>query len=297
MATHFVTGGTGLVGRQLIADLVSDGLHVQALGRSGEALRQLDALGAEPVYGDLATRGVWQDDAADAQVLWHLALPRVRTPLRGPRVRKDAQLAWRGAHNLVAHGDPDRTVVAASHVLAWGDHGADPVTAHTDPDPVAMGHWALAAEQGPEGLGLRSVRLGWTYGPDGLFTDLALAVRRRQFRIVGDGSNRLPLLSAPDAVRALRAAEFATPGVYAACEPDPPTQEALIHHICAALGAPRPDRVPPRLAALSLGGPMAAALRASINIQDTGLAGVGWRPADDWRASLLELSLPAGARR
>ena len=42
---------------------------------------------------------------------------------------------------------------------------------------------------------------------------------------------------------------------------------------------------------------MAEALRASINIQDTALAGVGWRASDDWRTSLLELSLPAGARR
>ena len=297
MATHFVTGGTGLVGRQLIADLALDGIHVQALGRTGEALRQLDALGAEPVYGDLATPGLWQDDAAAAEVLWHLALPRVRTPLRSPRVRKDAQLAWRGAHNLVAHGDPDRTVVAASHVLVWGDHGADPVTAHTDPDPIAMGHWALAAEQALEGPGLRVVRLGWTYGPDGMFTELALAVRRRQFRIVGDGRTVCHCSAPRTRCAPCAPPQFATPGVYAACEPDPPTQEALIHHICAGLGAPRPDRVPPHLATLSLGGPMAEALRASINVQDSGLADIGWRPADDWRASLLELSLPAGTRR
>jgi nucleoside-diphosphate-sugar epimerase len=297
LATHFVTGGTGLVGRRLIADLLSDGIRVKALGRTEEALRRLDELGADPVYGDLETPGVWQDDAADAQVLWHLALPRVRTPLRGLRVRKDAQLAWRGAHNLIAHGDPARTVVVASHALAWGDRGDDPVTAHTDPDPVAMGHWGLAAEQALTGPGLRAVRLGWTYGPDGMFTELVLAVRRRQFRIVGDGRNRLPLISAPDAARALRAAQVAAPGVYAASEPTPPTQEELIHRLCIELGVPRPDRVPPRLAAVSLGGPMAEALRASINIQDTGLADVGWRPEHDWRTSLLELSLPAAARR
>jgi len=297
VATHFVSGGTGLVGRQLIADLLSEGHRVLALGRTGVAMRQLEELGAEPVYGDLTTPGIWQDDAADAHVLWHLALPRVRTPLRGSRVRKDARLAWRGAHNLIAHGDPARTVVAASHVLVWGDAGGDPIPADTDPDPIAMGHWGLAAEHALDVPGLRVVRLGWTYGPDGMFTELVLAVRRRQFRIVGDGQNRMPLISARDAVRALRAAEHAPPAVYVACEPGPPTQEELIHHICRQLGVPRPDHVPPRLAALSLGGAMADALRASVNVRDTGLAEVGWQPADDWRASLLELSLPAAARR
>lgn len=297
MAIHFVTGGTGLVGRQLIAELVAEGARVLALGRSGEALHRLEAMGAEPIYGDLAVPGVWQEDADEADVLWHLAAPRVHTPLRGLRVRKDARQAWRGAHHLVAGGDRARTVVAASHVLAWGDHGADPVTEATDPDPVAMGHWGLAAEQALAGPGLRAVRLGWSYGPDGLFGELVAAVWRRQFRIVGDGRNRLPLISAADAARALRAAAQAPPGVYAACEPGPPTQEEVIHHICAELGAPRPDRVPPRLAALSLGGAMADALRASVNVAGSGLAGVGWHPTDEWRTALVELSRRAAVRR
>jgi len=297
VATHFVTGGTGLVGRQLIADLLADGQIVRALGRTGSAMRQLETMGADPVYGDLSTPGVWQEDAAEAETLWHLGLPRVRTPLRGSRVRKDARLAWRGAHNLIARGTPTRTVIVASHMLAWGDHGARLIGEDAEPEPVAMGHWGLAAEQALEGPGLRAVRLGWTYGPDGLFSDLVAAVWRRQFRIVGDGQNLMPLISAPDAARALRAAEFAPPGVYAACEPDPATQEAIIHHICAGLGVPRPDRVPPRLAAFSLGGAMADALQASINVQELRLTNYGWCPTADWRASLLEFSRPAAASR
>ncbi len=297
MATHFVTGGTGLVGRQLIDSLLADGHRVLALGRTGHAMRQLEALGAEPVYGDLSKPGLWQADAAEAEVLWHLGLPRVQTPLRGSRMRKDARLAWRGAHNLVAEGDPRRTVVVASHVLAWGGSGDDPISEDVDPDPVAMGHWGLAAEQALEGAGLRAVRLGWTYGPSGLFGELVVAVRWRQYRIVGNGQNLMPLISASDAARALRTAELAPPGVYAASEPNPPTQEALIHHICAELGVSRPDRVPPRLAALSLGGAMADALRASVDLRATRLADYGWRPASDWRESLLELSRPAATSR
>jgi len=297
VATHFVTGGTGLVGRELIAGLIADGLRVLALGRTGQALRRLEAVGAEPVFGDLATPGLWQADAAEAEVLWHVSLPRVRTPLRGARVRKEAQLAWRGGHHLISEGDPARTVVVASHVLAWGDHGPAPITAGTDVDPVAMGHWALAAEQALAGPGLRVVRLGWTYGPEGMFSELVEAVRSRRYRIVGDGGNRMPLISAADAARALRAAQLAPPGVYAACEPDPPTQEEVIHHICATLGVQRPDRVPARLAAVSLGGQMTDALGASMDVHDDRLMAFGWRPADEWRVALVQLSRRSSARR
>lgn len=49
----FVTGGSGLVGRQVVAALVRRGDTVQALARSDGAAAELRALGAEPVRGDL----------------------------------------------------------------------------------------------------------------------------------------------------------------------------------------------------------------------------------------------------
>ena len=178
MATHFVTGGTGLVGQALIRRLREQGHPVAALGRSPDALYRLADLGADPVPGDLLTPGAWQYDAADADIVWHLGLPRARTPLRGGRVRKEARMAWRGADHLIADRDPGRPVVTASHVLAWGEHGPGAIDDTTPAAPVAMGHWALAAEDALSATPLRAVRLGWVYGPGGMFAELVAAIRR-----------------------------------------------------------------------------------------------------------------------
>jgi nucleoside-diphosphate-sugar epimerase len=290
LATHFVTGGTGLVGRALIASLVADGEHVVALARSPGAIQPLADLGASPVLGDLRTAGGWQIDAADADVLWHLALPRVQTPLRGSRVRRESRVAWRGAHHAIADRDPNRPVVIASHVLAWGAHGDGVIDEHTPVAPIASGHWALAAEEALQTTPLRTVRLGWAYGPDGLMSDLVRAIAHRRFRIVGPGTNRIPLISSVDAARALRVALEQPPGVYVAAESDIPTQDELVHHICMAVGVGRPDRLSHRMAALSLGGAMAQGLAASLEVSAARLEGAGWSPQMRWRDSLVDVS-------
>ncbi len=266
-----------------------------ALGRTPAALHRLADLGAEPVPGDLLRPGAWQYDAADAEIVWHLGLPRARTPLRGGRVRREARFAWRAADHLIADRDPTRPVVTASHVLAWGNHGPGPIDETTTTAPVAMGHWALAAEEALAATPLRAVRLGWAYGPDGMFAELVAAIRRGQFRIVGPGHNLVPLISANDAARALLTAAGGPPGVYTASEPDPPTQEQLVHQICAQVGSLRPDRLTPRMAAFALGGGMVDALTASLDVRSTRLGDLGWSPEFAWRDALVELSLP-GAR-
>jgi len=290
VATHFVTGGTGLVGRALIASLVADGEHVVALARHPSAIAPLAELGASPVLGDVGAPGGWQIDAADADVLWHLALPRVHTPLRSARVRKDSRAAWKGASNAIADRDATRPVVLASNVLAWGGHGPGPIDEHTPVDPIAMGHWALAAEEALQGTPLRTVRLGWAYGEDGLMSDLVRAVAQRRFRIVGTGENKIPLISATDAARALRIALDRPPGVYVAVEPDVPTQDELIHHICQAVGVGRPDHLTHRMAAFALGGAMAHALAATIDVSARRLDEAGWAPTLGWRDSLVQIS-------
>ncbi|AXQ28654.1 NAD-dependent epimerase/dehydratase family protein [Solimonas sp. K1W22B-7] len=49
----FLTGGSGFLGRQLITSLTGAGYSVRALVRSAQAATTVQALGAEPVSGDL----------------------------------------------------------------------------------------------------------------------------------------------------------------------------------------------------------------------------------------------------
>jgi nucleoside-diphosphate-sugar epimerase len=134
------------------------------------------------------------------------------------------------------------------------------------------------------------VRLPWVYGASGLLRDLIVGMRIRRYRIVGIGDNRWALLSADDAAAALVAAASAPPGVYTAAEEPAPTQLDVVDALTAIPGHPRPDRVPPRFAALSMGGAMAEALATSLDIRAGRLADHGWAPRADWREEVLTLA-------
>lgn len=69
----FLTGGSGFLGRQLIADLVADGHRVRALARSDRAAATVRALGAEAVAGDLDDLAAMQAGMAGCSGAIHSA--------------------------------------------------------------------------------------------------------------------------------------------------------------------------------------------------------------------------------
>lgn len=299
MRVALVTGGSGLVGAALIRLLAGSGVRVLATARSRAGAAAVAEAGAEPLHTDLANLAAWEAETAPAEVIFHAALPRLDPPLRAPGAARRRRAAREGARALgrLAAGRP---IVMASSGLVYGDRRAGPA-ADDDPAPggPALGRVALAAERALPQDGLRVVRLPWVYGPGGFARDLIVGLRTRRHRIVGTGGNRWALLSAADAAAALRAAAAAPPGRYSAAEPDPPTQEEVVRAICAVPGHRFPDHVPRRLAALSMGGPMAEALSCSLAIRTGRLGELGWAPHRRWRSDLISLaegSLPLPAR-
>ncbi len=67
----FLTGGTGLVGRHVIAALTARGTAVRALARTPTAAAELAALGAEPVSGDLTDISSLSGALAGASAVVH----------------------------------------------------------------------------------------------------------------------------------------------------------------------------------------------------------------------------------
>lgn len=72
-STVFLTGGSGFLGRQLIADLVAAGYRVRALARSERAAASVRALGAEAVAGDLDDVAAMQAGMAGCAAAIHSA--------------------------------------------------------------------------------------------------------------------------------------------------------------------------------------------------------------------------------
>ena len=68
-----VTGGSGVVGRAVIAHLVAEGHHVSALARSAGSADIVETLGAQPVSGDVLDRPSLDALVADAGWVFNIA--------------------------------------------------------------------------------------------------------------------------------------------------------------------------------------------------------------------------------
>ncbi|MCA1241398.1 NAD(P)H-binding protein [Stappia stellulata] len=67
----FLTGGTGTIGRAVLAQLLARGHSVKALARSAESGARLRAAGAQAVSGDLREPRGWLEEAARCDTLVH----------------------------------------------------------------------------------------------------------------------------------------------------------------------------------------------------------------------------------
>jgi nucleoside-diphosphate-sugar epimerase len=284
-----LTGATSMVGRVLLDRLVADGCEVLATARTKQAVATVTEAGATPLYTDADNLGQWRSEVGHAEVIFHLATPRVTPPVHGPRVRRNARLARKGAQAL-ADVAGRRPVVALSSGLVYGS-STNPIDDDAPSAPLAFARAAAAGEKALADTDLRVLRSGWVYGSGGLMSFVVPALRMRRYRIVGSGDNLWPLLSAEDAAEALLRLADADPGVYQASEhmDRPPTQNDVVDALCAG-GLRKPDRIPGPMARAVLGGPLAGAMASSQWLPSERLRSLGWTPRSNWTVELPQLS-------
>ena len=214
----FVTGGTGLVGSAVVAELLGNGHTVLALARSDASALAAEAAGAEPLRGALADLDILRLGAAQADGVIHLAFSNdFSSPdaLAKSVAEESAALATLG-EELVGSDRPFVTVSGTPYVPGRASTEADPPPAH---GPVAGRGLAVTAVLGLASRGVRStaVRLPRTVHNDGTggFAGLLTRIARQTgvSGYPGDGAQRWPAVHALDAAVLFRLAlEQAEPG-------------------------------------------------------------------------------------
>jgi nucleoside-diphosphate-sugar epimerase len=263
----FVAGGTGVVGRRLVPQLVARGHQVTATTTSPAKVRLLEQLGAEAVVMDgLDAMSVGEAVAgARPDVVVHQM-----TAIAGKPDMKHMD-RWFATTNRLRTEGTDHLLAAAeaagvSHVVAqgyasWnGIREGGWVKTEEDPlDPYAgtVAHAGMAAIRHVEdvvvGAGGAVLRYGGLYGP-GATDDQVELVRRRQFPVVGGGTGYCSWVHLDDAAGAtVLAVEQKARGVFNIVDDEPAPAREWLPHLAACAGAKPPVRVPRWLARLLAG--------------------------------------------
>ena len=207
----FVTGGTGLTGSAVVAELLGNGHTVLALARSDASAPAAEAAGAEPLRGTLADLDILHVGAAAADGVIHLAFANdfsSRDALAKAVAEESAALATLG-EELVGSDRPFVTVSGTPYAAGRVSTEADPLP--TD-GPVGGRGRAVTAVLGLASHGVRStaVRMPRTVHNQGTggFAGLLTNIARRTgvSGYPGDGAQRWPAVHALDAAVLFRLA-------------------------------------------------------------------------------------------
>src|SRR6185436_14744497 len=257
-----VAGGTGAIGRPLIAALRAKGHAVVALTRSPEKARALAEQGIEPAIADVFNAHEVKAAVAGAQpeiVIEQLtALPRTytRESLSAATAFNDRIRLEGGANVLAAAQAAGVRRYLRQSIAFWAVPGPGLADEETplafDASPAVAADARLVTElehhllekAAIEGI---AVRYGFFYGPGTWFNpdgDVARQVRQQQFPIVGNGEGVWSWLHIEDAaIATVAAAERGNPGIYLIANDQPLAVREWLPAFARWLNAPPPPQI------------------------------------------------------
>jgi nucleoside-diphosphate-sugar epimerase len=277
----FVAGATGVLGRALVPQLVARGHEVVGMTRSASKQDLLRSLGARPVVADaLDPDAVAQGVAtAEPEVIVHeltalsgtMSVRDARHPERFRGAIMTNRLRTEATDYLLAAGravGARRFIAQSFGAFRWARSGGAVLTEAEplDPNPPAALQAALVGIlhveravteiQWGEGLVLR---YGGFYGPGTTISrapdaQMAAAVRKRRFPIIGDGGGVFSHVHVDDASAATVAAvDNGQPGIYNIVDDEPAPVREWLPVLASALDAKPPRRIPRWLGRLAAG--------------------------------------------
>ena len=304
----FVAGATGVLGRALVPKLVAAGDDVVGMTRSASKQDLVRSLGASPVVADAldpdaVARAV---ASAEPEVIVHQL-----TALSGDFDMRHIdrffettnRLRTEGTDHLLAAGrDVGARRFVAQSFAGWpAARTGGPVKgedAPFDPDPPKQLRSMMAAIRhleeaviGADWLEGVVLRYGGFYGPGTtLSADPAaahtVAIRKRQFPVVGDGGGMWSFVHVDDAADATAiAVERGRRGIFSVVDDDPAPARDWLPELARVLGAKPPRRVP-RWVGRLLAGEAAAVMMTEVRgaSNEKARRDLGWTPRyASWR--------------
>ncbi|MER6333437.1 NAD(P)-dependent oxidoreductase [Streptomyces sp. NPDC001034] len=267
----FVAGGTGVLGRRLVPQLLARGHQVTATTTSAAKLGLLQRLGADGVVMnglDAASVGEAvggaRPDAIVHQMtaisMAHAGKPDLKHPDRWFALTN--RLRTEGTEHLVAAAEATGVphIVTQSYASWNGVRAGGWVKTEDDPldllegTPAHVGMLALRrGEEAVLGYGGAALRYGAFYGP-GAIDDQVVLVRKRQYPLVGRATGYSSWVHLDDAASAtVLAVEQRAKGVFNIVDDEPAPAAEWLPHLAACAGAKPPMRVPKWLARLLAG--------------------------------------------
>lgn len=269
-----VTGGSGFVGRHLIRRLVADGWRVRGLVRSAEAWASVQALGAEPVKGDLENRAALTRGMEGAEVVFHVAAHfRLWGPM--PLFRRINVDGTRNVVETAEQAGVRRVVHVSAAAVVMGR--PEPMHGVTEDMPLQKMPFApyatskaeaeevlLAANGRRAGFSTVAIRPPFIWGPDMPALDhMVDTVRAGRFQWVAGGGQALSTCHVENLCKALVLAADHGPGgeAFFVGDGEDTTLKSFLTRLLASRGVTPKDRSVPFNVAWATAGLMGAVWR------------------------------------
>jgi nucleoside-diphosphate-sugar epimerase len=257
MQKVFVTGGSGFLGRELLAELQRRGIPARALARSDAARAQVAGLGAEPVAGDLDDVAAMQAGMAGCDVVVHAAAyakdhgPRDEFWKANVQGTENVLAAAKGAGVKRFVHISTEAVLADGKPIIRADEDAPLPARPRGYYPLTKGLAEMKVREA-NGGGLETVvvrpRFIWGKGDTTVLPVMIDAVKKGRWRWIGGGHYLSSTCHVANVVEGiLCAAERGTPGgVYFLTDGEPTEFRTFIADLMKAAGVDPGDKEAPR---------------------------------------------------
>jgi len=262
-----VAGGTGVIGRRLVPQLVARGHDVIATVTQPNKRADVERLGAQAVVMD----GLDAESVRRAVAEAHPdAIVHEMTAIKGKPSLKHMD-RWFAITNRLRTEGTDHLLAAAKEVgvsnivaqsyASWNgirqggwvkteDDPLDPLTG-TSAQPISIAIRHL--ENAVVGAGGAALRYGGLYGPGATYDQVEM-IRKRQFPLVGAGTGYSSFVHVDDAASAtVLAVEQHAQGVFNVVDDEPAPANQWLPYLANSAGAKPPMRIPAWLARLVAG--------------------------------------------